>query len=182
MQQLIDDVSFDFFLFPSETLCDRNGIIPYARARVCVCTSGARSRNILTRNSCRNRSSNGSVDNPSGHERQRLIDALAAASVVTNSASPRADGKQKCIDVTNLADFLEHYQDQSLSKEEIVKLIQVSAASGVYRLMTILVRWELIGRIVGPQMEIKLLPSLHKTVPSTASISSYRLTIGVTLR
>lgn len=58
-------------------------------------------------------------------ERQRLIDALAAASVVTNNASPRADGKQKCLDVSSLADFLDDYQDQRLSKNEIIEIIRV---------------------------------------------------------
>jgi hypothetical protein len=84
---------------------------------------------MFTRNAHRSRSADSNVNYASSHERQRLIDALAAASVVTNSASPRADGKQKCIDIINFTDFLEHYQDQNLSKEDVIKLIQVKATS-----------------------------------------------------
>ena len=58
-------------------------------------------------------------------ERQRLIDALAAASVVSNSASPRVSGKLKCLDVTAFHDFLDDYQELSCPRDGINRLIQV---------------------------------------------------------
>jgi len=59
-------------------------------------------------------------------ERQRVIDALAAASVVSNSASPRVSGKLKCLDVTAFQEFLDDYQELTCTRDVVNRLIQVS--------------------------------------------------------
>jgi len=59
-------------------------------------------------------------------ERQRLIDALAAASVVSNSASPRVSGKLKCLDVASFHEFLDDYQELTCPRDVVNRLIQVS--------------------------------------------------------
>ena len=61
-------------------------------------------------------------------ERQRLIDALAAASVVSNSASPRLAGKLKCLDLAGFRDFLDDYQELTCTRDLVNRLIQVDVA------------------------------------------------------
>jgi len=66
-----------------------------------------------------------SVVGGSASERQRVIDALAAASVVSNSASPRVSGKLKCLDVSAFHEFLDDYQELTCSRDIVNRLIQV---------------------------------------------------------
>jgi len=58
-------------------------------------------------------------------ERRRLIDALAAASVVSNSASPRVAGKLKCLDVSAFHEFLDEYQELTCPRDLVNGLVQV---------------------------------------------------------
>jgi len=59
-------------------------------------------------------------------ERRRIIDALAAASVVSNSASPRISGKLKCLDVGAFHEFIDDYQELTCPRDSVSRLIQVN--------------------------------------------------------
>lgn len=68
---------------------------------------------------------NSSSNSSGASERQRVIDALAAASVVSNSASPRVSGKLKCLDVAAFHKFLDDDQELTCTRDSVNRLIQV---------------------------------------------------------
>jgi len=59
---------------------------------------------------------------------------LAAASVVSNSASPRISGKLKCLDVSAFHEFVDDYQELTCPRDSVNRLIQVSVRCIVSRL------------------------------------------------
>ena len=61
-------------------------------------------------------------------ERQRLIDALAASSVVSNAASARVGpGKlPRCLDVNAFHEFIDEYQQLGCARDVVHRLIQVA--------------------------------------------------------
>ena len=102
--------------------------------------------NFITRNVVER-----SVAGAGASERRRLIDALAAASVVSNSASPRVSGKLKCLDVAAFHEFLDDYQELTCSRDVVTRLIQVYvrfavSSNCVMKLCLMIARHETIKR------------------------------------
>ena len=83
----------------------------------------------MTRNEVDRSTASAAVAGGGVTERQRLIDALAAASVVSNSASPRASGKLKCLDVASFHQFVDDYQQLTCTRDVVTRLVQVASRS-----------------------------------------------------
>jgi len=93
------------------------------RRLACLTDTGGYERSFITRNVAERGVVSSSSSSAS--ERQRVIDALAAASVVSNSASPRVSGKLKCLDVAAFHEFLDDYQELTCTRDAVNRLIQV---------------------------------------------------------
>ncbi len=80
---------------------------------------------LLTRNSAR--------DFTASDENRRLVSAFVTSSVACknsisslSSVAVEAEKLKECMTIETFSEFLSDYQQQSLSKEEICKLIQVT--------------------------------------------------------
>ena len=71
---------------------------------------------------------NGNLDMSADSNRRKLCDALAVASIVSNSAGLYS-GKQKCLGIQELREFLEGFQEQSMAETDIMEIIHVSSGT-----------------------------------------------------